>query len=137
MIQIMNHVAIMNPKIASIADILSGKKIVESRWSKHKSTPWGKVHPEDTIYFKESGKDILAVAKVDKVIGVENLDAKSTAWIAKQYDLKKEWGKGKNYCTLIFLKNPVKVEPFKINKSGFGAPTAWLCMENINEIKAI
>lgn len=131
----MNHIAIMNSRIASIDDILSGKKTIESRWSKHKSVPWGKVHPEDIVYFKETGKEVVAKAEVEKVVGIENLDIKSVAWIAHNYQLKEEWGKNKKYCTLIFLRNPQKVKPFKINKSGFGTPVAWICIEEIDKIK--
>lgn len=116
----------MNSKIASIDDILSGKKTIESRWSKNKSAPWGKVHPNDVIYFKQSGGMVLAKTEVEKVIGIENLDQKAVRWIARKYGLKEEWGKDKKYCTLIFLKNPKKFSPFRINKSGFGSAAAWL-----------
>lgn len=126
----MDHVAIMNSKIASIDDILSGKKTIESRWSKNKVAPWGKVHPNDVIYFKRSGGNVFAKADVEKVICIENLDQKAVRWIAKEYGLKEEWGKNKKYCTLIFLKNPEKVKPFKINKSGFGSAAAWLSYSN-------
>ena len=46
-----------------------------------------------------------------------------------------EWAKGKNYCVLIWLKNPRIIEPFGINKSGFGSAAAWLCVEDINKIR--
>ncbi len=124
----MDHVAIMNKSFGDlIAKILSGKKKIESRWSKNKSAPWGKVHPNDVIYFKQSGGLVLAKAEVEKVIGIENLDQKAVAWIANKYGLKEEWGKDKKYCTLIFLRNPKKVIPFKIDKSGFGSAAAWMC----------
>lgn len=121
----MNHIAIMNPKVATIADILSGKKTIESRWSKHKSAPWGKVHLGDIIYFKETGQDVTAQAVVTKVVSIDNLNK----------NFGRQMANGKNYCTLIFLKDPKTVEPFKINKSGFGAPVAWLCVEDIEQIK--
>lgn len=124
----MDHVAIMNKRFGDlIAKILSGEKKVESRWSKNKIAPWGRVHPNDVVYFKQSGGDVEAKTEVEKVIGIENLDKKAVRWIAKKYGLKEEWGKNKRYCTLIFLKNPQKVRPFKINKSGFGYAAAWLC----------
>lgn len=73
---------------------------------------------------------VLAKAGVERVVGIENLDQKAVRWIAREYGLKEEWGKDKKYCTLIFLKNPKKVSPFKINKSGFGSAAAWLCYSN-------
>ena len=48
-----------------------------------------------------------------------------------------EWAKGKNYCVLIWMKNPRRIAPFKINKSGFGSATAWLVVEDINKVKII
>lgn len=43
------------------------------------------------------------------------------------------YSKNKKYCLLIFLKNPEKVEPFEINKTGFGMMSAWLTAENIDK----
>ena len=121
----------MNKKFGDlITKILSGEKKIESRWSKNKIAPWGRVHPNDVIYFKQSGGNVEARAEVEKVVGIENLDQKTVQRIAKEYGLKEEWGKDKKYCTLIFLKNPKKVSPFKINKSGFGSAAAWLCYSN-------
>ena len=44
--------------------------------------------------------------------------------------------KNKKYCMLIFLKNPQKIEPFGIDKSGFGAMSAWISVDNVDRIKA-
>lgn len=119
----MYHVAIMNSKIASIDDILSGKKTIESRWSKNKVAPWGRVHPNDVIYFKQSGGSVLAKAEVEKV---RQFEKKDFFQIEKLFEFPKIWAKNKNYCVLMWLKNPKKVSPFKINKSGFGSAAAWL-----------
>ncbi len=43
--------------------------------------------------------------------------------------------KNKKYCLLIFLKNPVKIKPFQIDKTGFGSMSAWITIKNISEIK--
>ena len=45
--------------------------------------------------------------------------------------------KNKNYCMLIFLKNPQKITPFNIDKTGFGAMSAWITIDNIDTIKTI
>lgn len=133
----MDHVAIMSKRFGDlIPKILSREKKIESRWSKNKVAPWGKVHSNDMIYFKQSGGDVEAKAEVEKVIGIENLDHKAVRWIAKEYGLKEEWGRDKKYCTLIFLKNPQKVRPFKINKSGFGSAAAWLCYSSSSLIQS-
>jgi len=48
-----------------------------------------------------------------------------------------EWTKKRRYCILIFLKNPVTVEPFNINKTGFGNACAWICIDDVNKIKTL
>jgi len=41
----------------------------------------------------------------------------------------------KNYCILLFLENIESIEPFHIDKSGFGNAAAWLCVDDISQIK--
>ena len=129
----MDHVAIMSKRFGElIAKILSGEKKIESRWSKNKSAPWGKVHPNDVIYFKQSSGEVLAKADVEKVRQFEKKDFNKAR---KLFSVPDAWTKNKNYCVLIWLKNPKKVSPFKINKSGFGSAAAWLCAESIKSIR--
>lgn len=133
----MNHIAIMNSKIASIDDILSGKKTIESRWSKNKSAPWGKVHAGDTVYFKNSGGLVIVRATVSKVLQFDNLSPDRVREILEKWggadgiavtNLENtiQWARNKKYCVLMWLKNSRKVKSFKINKSGFGSAAAWL-----------
>jgi|SRR3989344_7445778 len=104
-------------------------KQIESRWLKNKSAPWGKVKAGDRIYFKEAGKQVTATAEVEKVMELTDMNR------AVEMFGSDEWAKGKNYCVLIWLKNPRIIEPFGINKSGFGSAAAWLCVEDINKIR--
>ncbi len=64
----MYHVAIMKKSWGLIPKILSGEKTIESRWYKTKRTPWDKVKPGDTVYFKNSGEPVTAKAQVSKVL---------------------------------------------------------------------
>jgi len=41
----------------------------------------------------------------------------------------------KKYCMLIFLKNPTEIEPFEIDKTGFGMMSSWVSIDDINRIK--
>lgn len=123
----MNHIAIMNKRYGDlIAKILSGEKKIESRWSKNKIAPWNRVHPEDAIYFKNSGGLVIARAEVEKVRQFEKNDFDKAK---KLFKFPQAWAENKNYCVLIWLKEPKKVSPFKINKSGFGSAAAWLCCD--------
>lgn len=137
----MDHLAIMKKSLKLTNLILEGKKIIESRWYKQKRVPWNKIKENEIIYFKDSGEQVKFKAEVEKVLQFENPNHKQ---ILEQYG--KEIGitdiqnflekvKDKKFCILIFLKNPAKVEQFEINKKGFGLMSAWITINNINEIK--
>jgi len=143
----MEHIAIMKKSWGLTQKILSGQKKIESRWYKVKYAPWNKIKSGELIYFKDSGEPVTIKAEVDKVIQFSDLTSEKVREILHQYgkadglDNAKipeffELFKNKRYCMLIFLKNPKKVEPFNINKSGFGAMSAWISIANINRIKA-
>ncbi|TSC85441.1 MAG: hypothetical protein G01um101416_869 [Microgenomates group bacterium Gr01-1014_16] len=119
----------MNPRLKLVDKILSGEKKIESRWSKNKSAPWGKVSAGDKIYFKDAGKPVTAMAEVENVKELTDMNK------AIEIFGSDEWATGKNYCVLVFLKRPEWVVPFRINKKGFGSAAAWLCVESIAKIR--
>jgi ASC-1-like (ASCH) protein len=142
----MDHVAIMNKKLGSIPQILSCEKTIESRWYLSRKAPWHKVKKGDTIFFKNSGEPVTVKAKVKSVKEFEFLQPQKVREILKNYgaigklnfdNVQKTYQIYKNnkYCILVFLKNPTKVKPFNINKSGFGISSAWLCVGRIASIK--
>lgn len=142
----MDHLAIMKKGVGSIEDVLSGDKGIESRWGMMRSVPWNRVKQDDTVYFKYSGCKVTAKADVEKVEQYENYSESELKTIISKYGGKGyicfshpetafEDHKRKRYCTLIFLKNPEKIEPFNINKKGFGTGSAWLCVDDINSIR--
>jgi len=142
----MDHVAIMKKSWGLTQKILSGQKKIESRWYKSKYSPWGKIGKGDFVYFKDSGELISIKAEVEKVISFSDLTPEKVRHILDEYGnddgIEKnkikdffELFKNKKYCLLIFLKNPKKIEPFEINKAGFGMMSAWLSIENIDRIK--
>ena len=139
----MDHVAIL--KDAPLDKILSGVKTMESRWLANKSAPWGKVTVGDTVFFKRSGGDVEARAIVKDVRQYENVDERLACAIIKTHgtalaiDEKSlgQWhNRAKTRCCLVFLEDVQPVNPFSIDKSGFGAMAAWLCVEaGIDAIK--
>lgn len=142
----MEHVAIMKKSWGLTQKILSGQKKIESRWYKTKHSPWGKIEKGDVVYFKNSGEPVSIKTEVEKVISFPNLTPEKVKQILDEYGgddgieknkIKEffELFKNKNYCLLIFLKNSERVEPFEINKVGFGMMSAWLTTENIDRIK--
>lgn len=142
----MNHVAIMKKSWGLTQKILSGKKKIESRWYLNKCVPWNKIKAEEKIYFKDSGEPVSIAATVEKVLQFSGLTPLKVGEILKTYGNDDEIEevdvpafyerfKDKKYCMLIFLKNPQKIEPFEIDKKGFGAMAAWICTEDVNRIK--
>lgn len=139
----MDHVAIMNKKWKLIDKIVSGEKIIESRWYKTKKDPWNKIINGDRIYFKDSGCDVTAVAVVSDVKQFSYVNEEKTNWILKTFgkrigfvDLDKSitWASGKKYCVLVFLKNARTIKPFGINKKGFGNACAWICVNDVRTL---
>lgn len=149
----MDHIAILRKSNIKkgdnlLKDILDGKKTIESRWYVHKISPWNNISIGQIIYFKESGCPVTAKAIVSDVIQYENLTPELIEEIITKYgklispssslESFLVWGKKqekKKYCILVFLKNIEKIEPFNINKQGFGISAAWLITPDINKIK--
>jgi len=142
----MHHVAIMKKSWGLLPKILAGKKIIESRWYLTRHKPWNTITPGDTIYFKNSGEPISARAEIKKVLQLEDLTPIKIKGILKEYGRQDglspteiptfyQLFKTKKYCLLIFLKNPRRIRPFKVNKAGFGAMAAWITVPNITKIK--
>lgn len=142
----MEHLAIMRKSWGLTQKILSGQKKIESRWYSVKYKPWNKIREGETVYFKDSGEPVKLKAEVGKVVQFTDLTSERVKEILDKYGnddgLEKEKipefferFKNKKYCMLIFLKNPQKIEPFEIDKTGFGAMSAWIIVNNINNIK--
>jgi ASC-1-like (ASCH) protein len=142
----MEHLAIMKKSWGLLPKIITGEKTIESRWYKNKYAPWNKIAKGDIVYFKNFGERVSINAIVANVLQFSNLTPTKTRKILTKYGSrdgipKNEVAKyckifkDKKYCLLVFLKNPKKIIPFKINKTGFGAMSAWIVVENMNQIK--
>lgn len=139
----MDHLAILTKQRNLLAKILSGEKTIESRWYKSKFPPWNRIAEGDSIYFKETGDLVKAKAKVNKVLQFTPLTQKKVETLLKTYGeaiclesfAYTPYYDGRNYCILIFLENVQEIEPFAIDKTGYGNAAAWLCLKNIDQIK--
>ena len=138
----MEHLAILSKKLKLLDKIISGEKKIESRWYKFKKTPYQNISIEEFIYFKEAGDPVRFRARVDKVLFFENLNEDKIKEILSKYNHEicaplsyAEEIKDKKFCTLIFIKEIEKIEPFNIDKKGFGLMSAWISLENIKQIK--
>lgn len=118
----MDHLAIMSK--GYIEKILSGEKTIESRFSKNRISPFHKVNVGEKVYLQEVGKSVTAMFEVSNVIYFEDLNEKSIEEIRHEYQAKIaaddsfwEAKKTSKYGTLIFISNPIKIDPFKVYKN--------------------
>lgn len=142
----MEHLAIMKKSWGLTQKIISGRKTIESRWYKNRYAPWGKIKTGEIIYFKNSGEAVTIKATVNKVIEFSDLnpltvqdildkygedDGIEEDQIEKYFQLFKE----KKYCLLIYLKNPQKIVPFDIDKTGYGSMSAWITVDSVKHLQ--
>ena len=140
----MDHVAILDKKRKLLAKIISGEKTIESRWYKAKVTPWDRIKKGEIIYFKESGDPVSVRAKVAEVMqfylpqtNVSELlqkYGKEICFTEPDFSKKVEWCSERKYCILIRLKEVQQIEPFDIDKTGFGMMAAWMTLPDIHTI---
>jgi len=142
----MDHVAIMKKSSGFTDKILNGQKEIESRWYSVKYNPWNRIKKGDVVYIKNSGELVKIKTKVNRVVQFDALTPEKARKILNKYSddigIEKEKVsefykkvRYKKYCILIFLKNPHKIKPFKINKKGFGVMSAWIVVDDILKIK--
>lgn len=142
----MEHLAIMKRSWGFTDKILNGQKKIESRWYSVKYKPWDSIKERETVYFKDSGGLVRIKAKVSKVMQFVDLTPNKVKEILDEYGeddgIEKEKisefferFKHKKYCLLIFLKNPQEIKPFEIDKTGFGAMSAWITVDDISKIR--
>ena len=138
----MEHLAILAKERKLLAKILSGEKTIESRWYKFKKTPYQNISINDVLYFKESGDPVTVKARVRDVLFFDNLDRSKIRGILKKYGKKigvplsySEKLVGKNFCTLVFIDDIQKIEPFDVDKTGYGIMAAWITVNSIDSIR--
>lgn len=123
------HLAIMHKPV--IEAVLSGKKTVETRFSKAKIVPFGAVSKGDLVYMKAPGEDIVGQFKVKKVFYFEGLTPEDVDKIFTDY--RKVIGVGdsvsderyyqekreSHFGTLVFIGESERfiTSPIKIKKS--------------------
>ena len=143
----MDHIAIMRKSWGLTRKILSDEKKVESRWYTSRRPPWDRIETGDAVYFKDSGKPVTIVSEVGKVLQFSDLTPRKVKEILDLYwkldgldknDVPRFFNlfKDKRYCVLIFLKNSRGVEPFDVDKRGFGSMSAWITVDDVRKIKS-
>ena len=142
----MDHIAIMKKSWGFTDKIMVGEKTIESRWYGIKCRPWGRIKKGDMVYFKDAGALVSAAAEVTRVEEIADLSPQKMQEILGRYGaaigIRRahipsffSTLKNKKYCILIHLKNPRRMRPFAINKTGFGAMSAWMTVSSIGRVR--
>ena len=112
--------------------ILAGTKRIESRFSKTKRAPFGKVSSGDKLFLKESSGLVCAAATVAAVKNFENLTPKQTTELKQRYNRyirgSNEYWQSKVNCAfglLVWLKDVQPIEPIRIDKKDW---RAWVVL---------
>lgn len=118
------HLAIFNEPFLSL--IYDGSKTIESRFSRNKISPLGKIKKGDIVLLKESGGFINGIFIAGNIRFYSNLNSKSKAEVESLYGERICTSYDKNfweshaeskYATLIEIEKIKKTTPFKCNKS--------------------
>lgn len=140
----MDHLAILSKKRKLLNKIISREKKIESRWYVNKKAPFGKISCGDIIYFKESGDKVRIKAIAESILEFDNLTYEKVRDIIIKYGNKigidlgyTDEVKDKKLCMLIFLSNVEIIEPFEIDKKGYGLMNAWISVDDISQLKKI
>lgn len=89
---------------------------------------------------------VTGKASVSKVVQIQDLTSDKVRTLLKKYGVqigidKEEVSKyfklfkDKRYCILIFIRNPRKVKPFGIDKTGFGMQSGWITLKSVEYIR--
>ena len=140
----MDHIVYLDASAKELDLLFSGKKSMIIRGATGRKMPYGRVNQGDTLYFINNNSEgvIQARAKVERVLNSDKMTEEESARLIdrhqnmlqlskKQYD---RWA-GKRYLVLIEVKEVEKVEPFRIDKSGFGNMDDWLPVEQIEKVR--
>jgi len=139
-----DHIAIMDWKRNLIPKILSGEKSIESRWYMARYAPWGRVAAGDRVFFKDAGMPVTAVAHVENVVQFEIVPDTLRGMLGEYahriaftsgIDEVYAWALKRRYAVLVFLERPQRVEPFEVDKAGFGNACAWMCVGDIDRVR--
>ena len=112
--------------------ILTGRKKVESRFSKSRCPPFAQVKVGDKLFLKESSGPVCATATVAQVRHFENLSRHQISQIKERYDHlicgSDEYWQSKADCALgvlLWLVDVCKIEPVRIAKKDW---RAWVVL---------
>lgn len=140
----MDHVVYLDAKADELAKILLGRKTMIVRGAAGRKMPHGRVNPDDILYLIENdGRGLvkaraktLSVLNSDKLTGNESISLieKHQGRLQLTGAQARRWS-GKRYLVLIEIGDVEEVDPFFIDRSGYGNMDDWLAVGDIENVK--
>jgi hypothetical protein len=140
----MDHVVYVDTKARELEKLLTGEKTMIVRGATGRKLPYGRVQPDDELFFIQNKGDglVQARARLSESFNSEKLTEEGSAALLQDNQSKlnltaeqiKRWS-GKRYLVLIEVKNVKPLEPFAIDRSEYGNMDDWLPVEKIEKVK--
>jgi ASC-1-like (ASCH) protein len=122
--------------------ILDGRKQIESRFTKTKREPFGRIQPGDKLFLKVSSGPVCAIATVAAVKIFENLTPEKIIKIKQRFNHYilggEQYWKSKMDCRfglLVYLKDVEPIEPVQIRKKDWRAWVVLTVKEDFGLLK--
>jgi hypothetical protein len=139
----MDHVVYVDTKARELEKLLAGEKTMIVRGATGRKLPYGRVQPNDRLFFILNTGDgmVRACALVSEVFNSEKLTEEQSANLLETNQSKlnltpdqiNRWA-GKRYLVLIAVKDVQPIEPFAVDRSGYGNMDDWLPVEIIENV---
>jgi len=129
----MIHLAVIHPTYAR--RILEGRKTIESRLSRVRCAPFGRVFPGERIYFLARRADLIVTAIAERVVALADLTEHDVWRVRCEFDDRiaadeAYWQAKRHarYATLIWLGSPERAEyaPDDIHGRAPSYRSAWI-----------
>ncbi len=140
----MDHVVYLDAPAKEMDHLIYGKKTMIIRGAAGRKMPYGRVHPDDVLYFLNNDGEALVKARA-VVVSVTNSEALTEAEsinLIQENQAKlqltekqlKRWN-GKRYLVLVEVSHVEPVDPFHVDKRGYGNMDDWLPVGSILNVR--
>lgn len=140
----MDHVVYLDAKAAELKKLLDGSKSMIIRGAAGRKMPYGRVNTADMLYFMENdgSGDVRARAEVIEVLNSDKMTKEESAALVETHqeslqltkEQQKRWA-GKRYLVLITVSDVQSVDPFSVDRSGYGNMDDWLPVGDIENVR--
>jgi ASC-1-like (ASCH) protein len=127
-----SHLVIL--RRAYLNEILAGRKKVESRFTRSRRAPFGRIGVGDRLFLKLSSGPVCARAFAEKVLEFENLSTSRMKQLKRKYNglilgSEEYWAdkRGSRYGVLVWLDGVRRIEPVRIDKRDW---RAWVVLDD-------